>query len=109
MDVVSQHGLHVRLVEKTPSPFTAEEILTFLREVFDKHGLPRIGVLISKSVWQSSNEMLLDDEVSERAEILQKMEIEIAPMDTREKDKVVVSLKQLGLRVEFDEEKLSAV
>jgi hypothetical protein len=107
LDVASQYALHGRPVEKTPSPFTADEILTFLREVFDRHGLPSVGVLLSSSVWQSSAEMLLDDEVSQRAARLPDMDIEIGPMDAREKDKVVASLRQLGLRVEFDEDRLS--
>ena len=104
IDLVTQYALYTRPVEKTPSPYTAEEILTFLREVFEKHGLPRVGVLISKSVWQSSAEMLLDDQVSQRAAKLIDMDIEIGPMDAREKDRVVASLRQLGLRVEYDEE-----
>ncbi len=107
MDAVSLFVLHQRPVEKTPSPFTADELLTFLREVFEKHGLPRIGIWLLSSVWQSSTEMLLDDQVSQRATILRDMDIEIGPVDAWEKDKVAASLRQLGLRVEFDEDRLS--
>src|ERR1700722_4850853 len=99
MDVASQYMLHGRPIEKTPSPFTADEILTFLHEVFEKHGLPRVGILLSSSVWQSSTEMLLDDQVGQRATVLRDMEIEIDPMDTREKEKIMASLKRRGLRV----------
>jgi len=106
MDVASQYALHGRPIEKTPSPFTADEILTFLHEIFDKHGLPRVGLLLSSSVWQSSAEMLLDDQVCERAAWLRDRDIDIGPMDTREKDKVVAAVGKLGLRVAFDEESL---
>jgi hypothetical protein len=109
MDVVSQYALHGRPVEKTPSPFTAAEILAFLREVFDRHGLPRVGVLLSQSAWQSSAEMLLDDQVAQRAGFLRELDIDFGPMDIREKDKIVASLRELGLRVEFDEDRMSSV
>jgi hypothetical protein len=107
MDVASQYMLHSRPVEKTPSPFTANEILSFLQEVFEKHGIPHIGVLLSKSVWQSSTEMLLDDEVGPRATFLRDMDIEIGPMHAGEKEKAVASLSQLGIKVTFDSESLS--
>ena len=108
MDVASKYMLHSRPIEKTPSPFTANEILTFLRDVFEKHGMPRIGVLLSNSVWQSSTEMLIDDQVSQRAAVLRDMDIEIGPMHAAEKDKVIAAIKQLDLKITFDAEDLSA-
>lgn len=106
MDAVSQSPLHGRPFEKTPSPFTALEIMAFLHEVFERHGLPRIGVLISSSVWKSSHEMLLDDTISQRAAMLADFEIEIGPMDVTEKEKITLSLKQIGLKTEFDDDNL---
>jgi len=107
IDVASQYVLHERPVEKTPSPFTAAEIVTFLKEVFERHGKPRVGVLLSRSIWQSSAEMLLDDQVGERADCLRKLDIEFGPMDNRDKDKVVAWLGKHGIRVEFDEDRLN--
>jgi len=107
MDAAGQSILHARPVQKTPSPFTAAEVLGFLGEVFEQHGLPRVGVLVSKSVWQSSTEMTLDDQLAERAEFLRKLSIDLDPMDTREKDRLCAALGKLGLRVAFSEDKLS--
>lgn len=108
-DLASDYILHGRPLPKTPGSLTADDVLVFLREVFDRHGLPRPGVFLGSSVWTSSQEMLLDDELAQRAEILRRLDIDIAPMERRHKDAVVASLGKLGLRVEFDEDKLSSV
>jgi hypothetical protein len=106
LDVASQFVLHGRPFEKTPSPYNASEIVGFLKEVFGLHGKPRVGILLSRSVWQSSAEMLLDDHVGERADCLRKLEIEFGPMNILEKDKVAAWLAKQGIRLEFDENKL---
>jgi len=108
MDVGSICLLYAQPMEKTPSPFTAAEVLSFLRTVFERHGVPRLGVLLSPSVWQSSHEMMTDDTIGKRALFLKEMEIDLGPMDVCEKDKIVASLKERGLRVEFDEGRLSS-
>jgi hypothetical protein len=71
------------------------------------HGKPNRGVLISKSVWQSSHEMLLDDDTSARGELLKQLDINIGPMDAAEKDKLAQAVKALALQVEFDDEKFA--
>jgi len=79
--------------------------MNFLNATFDRvGGLPRIGILLSPSVWKSSQEMLLDEQTDQRGEILQKMEIEIAPMLQKEKDLIVESLRRLKLVVAFEDE-----
>lgn len=107
IDYVSDRVLHVRPVEKTPSPLTAADILQFLDEAFEREGKPTLGILLSKSVWQSSTEMQLDDHVVPRGRILSDLDLEMGPMDECEKEKVVASLHEIGLRVEFDEDRLS--
>jgi|GEM_PF-2567861 len=105
MDAGTQKFLHASPIPKTPAPFTAEEIMNFLNATFDRvGGLPRIGILLSPSVWKSSQEMLLDEQTDQRGEILQKMEIEIAPMLQKEKDLIVESLRRLKLVVAFEDE-----
>jgi len=105
IDAGTQKFLHASPIPKTPSPFTAEEIINFLNAAFDKvGGKPRTGILISSSVWQSSQEMLLDEQSDERGQILQKMEIEIAPMHQKEKDVLVEALRRLELDVAFEDE-----
>ncbi len=79
--------------------------MNFLNATFARvGGMPRIGILLSPSVWQSSQEMLLDEQTDQRGEILQKMEIEIAPMLQKEKDLIVESLRRLKLVVAFEDE-----
>jgi len=105
-DMVSHHLLHGRPIPRMPGPLTAQEILSFLREVFDRHGLPRVGVLLAPSVWMSSAEMLLDDDLAQRAEFLRRLDIQIGPMERRHKETITVSLGHLGLRTEFEEDRL---
>ncbi len=105
-DVVSQDVLHGRPIPKTPAPLTAEEVLSFLREVFERHGLPRVGVLLARSVWMSSAEMMLEVDLAQRAEFLRQLDINIGPMERCQKATLAASLGQLALRVEFDEDRL---
>lgn len=106
IDIANQRQLHARPVQKTPSPFTASEVLEFIGEVLQKHGHPKKGILISKSVWQSSNEMLMEDGIEERARILEQLDIQIDPMAQKDKDEIAVRLTQLRLQVLFDEANL---
>jgi len=106
MDVAAQRALHARPVPKTPSPFTATEVLEFIGEVFQKHGNPTKGILISKSVWQSSNEMLVEDVIAERAKALEQLDIQIDPMPQKDKDEIRRHLVELGFQVLFDESDL---
>lgn len=108
-DVVSQYMLHARPIAKTPSALTAQEILTFLNEVFEKHGLPRIGIFLGPSIWMSSAEMLLDDVLAKRGELLRTLDIEIGPMQNRDKETFVASMTERGLKVEFDEDNLGLI
>lgn len=106
MDVGASFALHARPVEKTPNFYTAEEILNFLKEVFSLHGKPRIGVVVSHSVWQSSQEMLLDPDTNDRGEFLKNLDVDIPPMPEVEKEKLSRAISQLGLRIEFDGDKI---
>jgi len=108
-DVVSQYILHARPIAKAPSPLTAQEMLTFLNEVFEKHGLPRIGIFLGPSIWMSSEEMLLDDVLAQRGDLLRRLDIDIGPMQNRDKDMFVASMTEHGLKVEFDEDNLGLI
>lgn len=105
MDAGTQKFLHAAPIPKTPSYFTANEIIAFLQATFARTGgKPRNGILLSPSVWQSSQEMLLNEETGTRAEMLQSMDVEIAPMPQAEKDRIVELLRTLNLDVAFEDE-----
>lgn len=105
MDAGTQKFLHASPIPKTPSYFTATEIISFLQATFERiGGMPSIGILLSPSVWQSSQEMLLNEETDARAEMLKILDVEIAPMPQAEKDRIVEYLKTLNLDVAFEDE-----
>jgi hypothetical protein len=102
VDAVDGFYYHAKPLSRAPGALTAQEVLSFLNEVFSRHGKPRLGVIVGHSVWMSSHEMLLDDDIAERAQILKELDVEIGPMQQSEKDEIRTSLTRQGLRVEFD-------
>jgi hypothetical protein len=104
MDVATQKILQVEALPRVPGALMADELLRFLKKIFDKQGKPKIGVLFSGSVWMSSQEMLFDPNVAARAEYLQKVDIQLGPMADGEKSKLVENLTIRKMRVVFDEE-----
>jgi hypothetical protein len=104
VDYASQKALHCKPLSKTPGALTSADVLGFLSEVFDRYGLPRSMVMLAPSVWQSSHEMLLDDETLRRGEFLKTMDIEILPMTKTDKEAIRTWLRPFGLRLTFGEE-----
>lgn len=101
IEVVSERKLRATPISKTPSAFTADEVIDFLNEVFREYGKPAIGVIISESVWQSSHEFLLDDETLDRGRILDELDIEIGPMQAHGKSLITDKLSKDGLKVQY--------
>lgn len=89
-------------MEKIPSPFTALEIMEFLQPVFQNHGLPRVGIVISKSVWLSSHEITRDPDLRPQSKPLRDYGIKFTAMAESEKFDLSNTISALGLKADFD-------
>jgi hypothetical protein len=106
-DAASQFILGSAPIKKLPGAITAAEALDFLRAIFAKHGLPRRGIVLSKSLWQSGQEMVLDDDTGERGGLLEELGEELGPMPEEEMQAIAADLKaRYGLRTRHDADQL---
>ena len=101
-DVASQYMMHFIMLPRQPDAVRAEDIIKCFGECISKHGPPRMGVIVSHSVWQSSAEMLLDEDTAPQGEFLKDHEIEFGPMAYEEKQAVENWAREQGFHCEFN-------
>lgn len=102
MDMASHFNMHWKLVERPPDAATANDVITLLDETFSKYQQPKMGVVISNSVWYSSFELLADEDTAPRGKALKDMEIDFGPMSWDDKKKISDWVTAKGIRCEFN-------
>ena len=83
VDVAAGHWLACELLGRPRDAYRAEDILRFLRRLFEDYGLPRRGIRLERGVWQSN-----------------AMTGKVA-MPESERQAIVAGLSNLGIHVEY--------
>jgi len=84
VDIASGKWLACELVGRPRDAYRAEDILRFLRRLFEDYGLPRRGIRLEKGVWRAGA-------ITGRTATMRDSELKI----------VVAGLKTLGIEVEY--------
>ncbi len=104
IDYASRFVLNAAPIEKTPGYLTATEVLEFLELSVAKHGRvwPKIGLMISPSVWRASDDLRDDPEIGQRIAHLHALDIHLPKMPQVEADAIESALVKMGLKVEWE-------
>lgn len=84
VDIASGEWLSCELIGRPRDAYRAEDILRYMRRLFEDHGLPRYGIRLERGVWQSRT--ITGEKIA-------------MPEDQRQI--VVNSLRNIGIHVEY--------
>ncbi len=101
-DVASYFMMDFEIVARQTDATQAGDIIPMLERVFDKYGKPTHGVIVSHSVWVSSDEMASDEDMVDRGADLQSVGVSFDAMSETEKRKLEQWIIAQGVRCEFD-------
>lgn len=100
-DVASGKWLGYVLIGRPRDAYRAQDILRFLRMLFEEHGLPRRGLRLERGIWKSKiikgNETIIQDEAAK--ETLSGSEGAVDP--DGERTLVFGGLTELGIGIEY--------
>jgi hypothetical protein len=103
MDFATQYIMAHKVIADAPRPVTAPELIGLFQDAFQHAGRnPRIGIIVSCSVWYSSDQLAQDPDTADRGEFFVENDISFAAMSDSEKSKLSAWGKGLGIRVLFD-------
>lgn len=105
-DVASFFTMDYAIMARPPDPTMAGDLIPILERLFAKYGKPKVGVLISPSVWASSASILADEDIKDRSEVLAQNQLSFEEMSLSEKELISKWLLAQGMRCEFDESKV---
>jgi hypothetical protein len=88
--------------ERKPAAFTSDEIIAFIKKVFTKYGQPKEGLLVSISVWRSS-QALYDEFTRPRVAEAVSWGLKWPEMDESERLKIDMHLQNLGIEIAWEE------
>ena len=108
IDLASYYIMHATHQAKSASPVTSQEIIDHFTALFAKHRPPRIGIVISHSVWVSSQTFFTDPDLISRSDVIEDLELSFSEMDDTDKLRILDWASGLEIRCEFDGNKVSA-
>lgn len=104
IDVASAKWLGFELIGRARDAYKAEDILRFLRRIFQTYGMPRRGLRLERGIWASKKVKghELTPEVRNDGDYEDALNgYELPAMDDTEKKVIVGGLAQLGLEVKY--------
>lgn len=106
IDVASGKWLGYELIGRRRDAYRAEDILRFMRRLFQTHGLPRRGVRLERGIWKSRRVRGVEITAHQRAalgdgEAMLTADYDLPDMGEEEQAVVVGGLQQLGLEVVY--------
>jgi hypothetical protein len=101
-DMASRYMMHTHFLLGVPDAVRVADLIQCFADVNSKYGPPRVGVVISHSVWYSSAEMIFDEDTAPQGEFLRNNEIEFGPMSHIDKIGIQSWASGLGIHCEFN-------
>jgi len=108
-DAASYFLMHWSPIRGGRDRLTADQVIGFFSGVLDKHGPPRLGVVVSHSAWLSSTELAIDPDTAPQGEFLAASGISFPPMAAVDCDAIRAWADALGIAREFDADNIRAV
>lgn len=102
LDMASRYAMHHHLVSRKPDVLRADDVIQFLTVTIAEYGLPKIGIIVSHSTWQSSTAMLLDEDTAVQGEFLRDNDIEFGPMSHEDIVAIKYWAAERGILCEFN-------
>lgn len=101
IDVYSHYIMEHGAIQKRPAHVPAKDILAFATHVMTKHGMPRKGFIILKSVFLSSEDLATDLETERQGAFLRQINCSFETMPPVERDQIKDRLKIANLLCYF--------
>ena len=105
-DIESQCIIGNWITPRAPAPFLAPELIASTKNVFEKHGLPKEGLLVLPSIWRSSEAVYNEEITRERIEGVRKLGMTWEEMQESERLKFALHVQNLGIAIAWEEDQV---